>query len=108
MAKKGKQMSEENSEATVEGEGTEAKGAGRGISVTLADGRIVKRLDYIRELWVAGKTRREITDMINEVSAKPIAYQIVFAGTKGVARDPSFDVKPAKASAEAASVSEDA
>lgn len=57
--------------------------------VTLKDGSVVKRKDYILDRWVNGKkSRGEIAKELTELTGKKVAYQIVFAGTKGVKGGP--------------------
>jgi hypothetical protein len=46
-------------------------------------GEMVKRQDYIRELWQDKKWKRgDIAKHLSEITGKKVPYQIVFAATK--------------------------
>lgn len=90
---------------TVAAEATEPK-APRGVMLTLKDGKQVRRLDYIRELWAAKThTRGEIKTAVVELGGVDIPYQIVFAATKGleggrvVVKEPKAPKEPKAAKA---------
>lgn len=84
----------------------EAK-APRGVTYEL-NGKTVRRLDRIRELWATKQhTRGEIRKIVADESGTEFPYQIVFSATKGleggkvVEKAPKAD-KKAKKEAEAA------
>lgn len=57
--------------------------------VTLKDGTVMKRKDFILQRWtVDKKSRGDIAKELTELTGKKIPYQIVFAGTKGVKGGP--------------------
>ena len=70
-------------------------------TVTRPDtGEVVKRKDYILDLWVnQRKSRGEIAKHLTEITGKKVPYQIVFSATKDVAGG------PVKATAEEAATS---
>lgn len=83
MAKKKNQVESTEAEAGVEAEAKEA--AVRGTVITKDDGTVVRRLDYIRELWASKTmTRGEIKNEIIRLGGKEIPYQIIFSATKGL------------------------
>ena len=100
MAKKNRHESEVQDEVetteAVEGtevEGTEAvegeaaEGAAKGRAVLLQDpttGASVARKDVIKENYEAGMSRSDIRKLLEEKYGHKVAYQIVFAGTKGL------------------------
>lgn len=52
-------------------------------------GEMVKRKDYILELWTQKRwSRGEIAKHLTEITGKKVPYQIVFAATKDVAGGP--------------------
>jgi|GEM_PF-6206561 len=99
MARK-KTPEAEASEVEAEAEAPAEKKS-RAIMLTHPEtGEEVRRLDYIRELWVTGEyTRGEIARHLSEISNKPVAYQIVFQATKGLAGGPVRQRKAPEAEA---------
>ncbi len=84
---------------TAEGGPKNAEAATAAATATAADeryktvehpvtGQTVRRLDYIRELWVNGMARGDIAKHLTEITKKKVPYQIVFAATKGLAGGP--------------------
>lgn len=71
-------------------EKTVSKRGAKQVLVTLEDGNVIGRADYCRQLAGEGKSRKEITAILNELrdpanpEDKPIPYQVVFAATKGM------------------------
>jgi len=85
MSKKNKgdeAMNEAEAAATVD----ETKTDERFRTVTNPEtGEVVKRKDYILELWTQKRmTRGDIARHLTEITGKTVPYQIVFAATKGV------------------------
>lgn len=67
-------------------------------------GQEVNRKDYILDLWVNRKmSRGAIAKHLTEITGKKVAYQIVFATTKGKAGGPD---KPVEGAAPGAAGSE--
>lgn len=68
-----------------------ASGQGRAVMIKHPDsGKEVRRIDYIREAFGVGNTSR------GDISRKlSVAYQIIFAGTKGMTQGTKY-VEPPK------------
>lgn len=50
-----------------------------------ASGKVMRRVDFIRDLWKTGQyTRGEIAKKVTEIQGKKCLYQIVFAATKNI------------------------
>lgn len=78
-----------NDEVEVETNEDAPKKGGRKIMLTLEDGTEIPRVDYIRKRWTEDKlSRRQITDEVSELQGKEVAYQIIFAATKGIEGGP--------------------
>jgi 3-oxoacyl-ACP reductase-like protein len=61
-------------------------------------GAMVKRIDYIKELWTVKKwARGAIAKHLTEITGKKVTYQIVFAATKKLAGGPDKPAEPAPA-----------
>jgi hypothetical protein len=74
----------------------------RFIMVTKTDGTVVKRSEYIKELWQVHKwTRGVIAKHLTELSGKKVPYQIVFAATKKLPGGPDKPATPAPTDAPA-------
>lgn len=70
----------------------------RAVMITNEAGEQVKRLDYIRERWATKTvTRAQIKEEVSKLGGKEIAYQIVFAATKGIEGGPDKVEKAPKA-----------
>lgn len=67
--------------------------------LTLDDGTQQKRVDFIRAMWKAGKSRSDITKEVNRLiekaGGKKIKYQIIFSATKGIPGGPPKAEAPA-------------
>lgn len=65
-------------------------------------GEMVKRKDYILELWTQKRmSRGDIAKHLTEITGKKVPYQIVFSSTKGIEGGPVKTEAPAEAPAEA-------
>ena len=64
-------------------------------------GALVKRKDYILELWQSDKmSRGDIAKHLSTITGKKVAYQIVFAATKKIPGGPDKVAEAAAAPAE--------
>lgn len=57
---------------------------GRAVTITLKNGQKMLRVDYIRNRWEEGASRREIAEELSKIEGKPIRYQAVFSATKNL------------------------
>ena len=62
-------------------------------------GEMVKRKDFILELWAKKVSRGDIAKKLTEITGKKVPYQIVFAATKQVPGGPDKVVEAAPAPA---------
>lgn len=62
-------------------------------------GELVKRKDFILELWAKKVSRGDIAKKLTEITGKKVPYQIVFAATKQIAGGPDKVVEAAPAPA---------
>jgi len=106
----------ENTEATGEGEETEAKVDNRHIWIEHAEytgGERVKRTDWIREVYQDANNeaffgnRGAIAKALTEMQGKDVPYQIVFAATKEI-KGPAAEIKARKQAAKDAADAEKA
>jgi hypothetical protein len=79
--------------------GATVGGDSRSIAVTLADGTVMKRIDYIRRRWEAGVGRGTIAKELTQLTGQKVAYQAVFAATKGIPGGPKKDAGAADGAA---------
>lgn len=71
-----------------EGEATEGKKGTNRILLDV-DGEQVARTDYIRKRWAEGAARGVIRKEVSKLQGKEIAFQIIYAATKGVEGGPA-------------------
>lgn len=90
-------------EATEEVAVDAPKKGGRKIMLTLEDGSTVARTEYIRARWATKEVSRgEIAKEVSTLQGVTVAYQIVFAATKGHEGGPDKVAKPEATEADAA------
>lgn len=74
---------DKGAEVGAQTEASTSGAGGRAITLTV-DGKEVRRVDYIRDLWASGKlTRGEIRKKLKEEHNHEVPYQIIFQATKG-------------------------
>lgn len=92
-------MAKDKTEAATTETAAATGAGGRAVTLTV-DGKEVRRVDYIRDLWASGKfSRGEIRKKLKEEHNHEVPYQIIFQATKGKEGGPAPKVEETPAAA---------
>ena len=81
------EVDEVETDAVDDGVAAEGKKGGKRIVLNVK-GKEIARTDYIRQRWSEKASRGQIAKELTALQGKPVAYQIVFAATKGLEGGP--------------------